>query len=172
MTRDGRRSRVYDAEQQVRTIFDRADERGLRTVQVLGSTITLPVERKFASLDSVQNYVDGVLALAQVRASFARASTPVRVRQRAGVSAAHYEPGSATIAVPLHHGGAAWALRELVVLHEIAHHLAPANSPEAAHGPMFLDRYLTLVGLIVGVEAELLLRATMHSCGVDTDLRG
>ena len=52
MTRDAQRSRVYDAEQQVRTMFDRADQRGLRTIEIHGSTVTLPVERRFASLDS------------------------------------------------------------------------------------------------------------------------
>ena len=59
--KDSQRSKVYEAEHLVRTMFDRADQRGLRTVDMLGSTLTLPVERKFASLDSVQTYVDAVL---------------------------------------------------------------------------------------------------------------
>ncbi|RIK09712.1 MAG: TIGR04338 family metallohydrolase, partial [Acidobacteria bacterium] len=61
--RDTRRTAVYEAESLVRTMFDRADERGLRVVELAGSQLTLPVERRFASLESVQAYVDSVLAL-------------------------------------------------------------------------------------------------------------
>ncbi|MBY6684514.1 TIGR04338 family metallohydrolase [Rhodococcus sp. BP-149] len=169
MTRDSQRSRVYDAEHQVRTMFDRADERGLRTVELLGSTVTLPIERRFASLDSVQTYVDGVTALDWVRSEWPRAAVPVRVRARSGAGAAHYEVDTATIAVPLHVRGRAWALREMVVLHEIAHHLEPGDPDdhrEPAHGGAFVDRYLTLVSEIIGAEAGFVLRATMHACGV------
>ena len=56
--RDTQRSAVYEAETLVRTMFDRADQRGLRSVEVMGSTITLPVERKFGSVESVQAYCD------------------------------------------------------------------------------------------------------------------
>ncbi|MBF0661612.1 TIGR04338 family metallohydrolase, partial [Rhodococcus sp. (in: high G+C Gram-positive bacteria)] len=78
--RDIRKSAVYDAEAMVRRMFDLADERGLRTVDVAGSSVTLPVERRFASLDSVQRYVDAVLALDWVRARWPRAAVPVRIR--------------------------------------------------------------------------------------------
>ncbi|QNG20625.1 TIGR04338 family metallohydrolase [Rhodococcus triatomae] len=167
--RDTQRSAVYDAEALVRTMFDRADERGLRTVEVLGSHVTLPIERKFASIDSVQAYVDRVLALNWVRAKWTRAEQLVRVRARAGNAAAHYESDCATIAVPEHHHGAAWAFRELVVLHELAHHLDPTDpeSPTTApHGPEYVDRYLTLVGEIIGPEAAFVLRATFLAGGV------
>ncbi|MEV6277173.1 TIGR04338 family metallohydrolase [Nocardia sp. NPDC051832] len=162
--RDGQRAKVYDAEQLVRGVFDRADEYGSRTVDLYGSQITLPIERRFASVASVQAYADKVLALNWVRAQWDRASVPVRVRSRAGATAAHYEAADAVLAVPLHTGGTAWALRELVVLHEIAHHLATGF--EAAHGPEFCCRYLELVDGVIGPEAALLLRATLLNCGV------
>ncbi|MGW0250296.1 TIGR04338 family metallohydrolase [Nocardia goodfellowii] len=162
--RDSQRAKVYDAEQLVRGVFDRADEFGSRTVDLYGSQITLPIERRFASVDSVQAYADKVLALNWVRAQWDRASVPVRVRSRAGATAAHYEAADAVLAVPLHTGGTAWALRELVVLHEIAHHLGAAS--EAAHGPEFCSRYLELVDGIIGPEAALLLRSTLLNCGV------
>ncbi|WP_194816487.1 TIGR04338 family metallohydrolase [Nocardia sp. XZ_19_385] len=161
--RDSQRAKVYDAEQLVRGVFDRADEYGSRTVDLYGSQITLPIERRFASVSSVQAYADKVLALNWVRAQWDRASVPVRVRSRAGATAAHYEAADAVLAVPLHTGGTAWALRELVVLHEIAHHLGPVS--EAAHGPEFCSRYLELVDGIIGPEAALLLRATLLNCG-------
>lgn len=162
--RDIQRAKVYDAEQLVRGVFDRAQEFGHRTVEVYGSQLTLPVERRFASVESVQSYVDKVLALNWVRAQWDRAAAPVRVRARAGASAAHYEPVDAVLAVPLHTGATAWALRELVVLHELAHHLALAD--EVAHGPEFCTRYVEVVDGVIGPEAALLVRATFAGCGV------
>ncbi|MFC9996552.1 TIGR04338 family metallohydrolase [Nocardia sp. NPDC127526] len=173
--RDSQRSRVYDAEQLVRRMFDRADEFGARTIEMHGSNLTLPIERRFGSVESVQTYVDRVLALNWVRAHWDRAAEPVTVRARAGAEAAHYEVEGAVLAVPLRsvnrpdsvvHRRNAWALRELVILHELAHHLEPARSETAAHGPEFCARYLDLVDGIIGPEAALLLRTTMYSCGV------
>ncbi|WP_280180335.1 TIGR04338 family metallohydrolase [Nocardia farcinica] len=161
---DTQRARVYDAEQLVRGMFDRADEFGHRTVEFHGSQLTLPVERRFASVASVQDYVDRVLALNWVRAQWDRAAEPVRVRARAGTRAAHYEADGAVLAVPLHAGGSAWALRELVVLHELAHHLAPG--PAAPHGPEFCSHYVDLVDGVIGPEAALVLRSAMLGCGV------
>lgn len=164
--RDTQRAKVYDAEQLVRGMFDRADEHGSRTVELYGSHITLPIERRFASVDSVQSYADKVLALNWVRGQWDRAGTAVRVRSRAGATAAHYEADDAVLAVPLHTGSRAWALRELVILHELAHHLEPHVGSVAPHGPEFCSRYLELVDGIIGPEAALVLRATMLGCGV------
>ncbi|MGW5453594.1 TIGR04338 family metallohydrolase [Nocardia sp. NPDC003979] len=163
--RDTQRARVYDAEQLVRGVFDRAEEFGHRTVDIYGSQVTLPVERRFASVESVQSYVDKVLALNWVRARWDRAVISVRVRARAGTAAAHYERAAAVLAVPLHTGATAWALRELVVLHELAHHLAPTPD-EVSHGPEFCTRYAELADGVIGPEAALLIRATFAGCGV------
>ncbi len=156
-SRDSQRGRVYDAEDLVLRVFDGADRNGLRTVTVLGSQLTLPVERRFGSAAAVQHYADRVLGLNWVRAQWNPGS--LRVRPRAGQQAAHYETGTATIAVPER---GTWALREFVVLHEIAHHLEPA----AAHGPAFVSAYLELVDGIIGSEAAFLLRTTLAECGV------
>ncbi|AHH22265.1 hypothetical protein NONO_c75100 [Nocardia nova SH22a] len=163
--RDSQRARVYDAEGLVRRIFDRAEEFGTRTIELHGSTLTLPIERKFASVESVQSYAERVLALNWIRRQWNRAAEPLTVRARAGVTAAHYEAGRAMLAVPLHTGGTAWALRELVILHELAHHLEPPDADHAPHGPEFCARYLELVDGIIGPEAALLLRSTLYDCG-------
>lgn len=155
---DSKKSRVYAAEQQVRLLFDSAESHNVRTVQVQGSTLTLPVERKFGSVESVQSYVDAVLALNWVRERYA-APTPVAVRARRGQALAHYDALPPTIAVPLHERNRAWALREMVVLHEIAHHLAPSS---ASHGRQFVDCFIELVTEIIGPEAGLVLRSAMH----------
>lgn len=169
--RDTQRAKVYDAEQLVRSIFERAAEFGQRTVEVHGSWLTLPVERKFASVESVQQYCDRVLALGWIVATWERAGVPIRVRARAGTVAAHYESEAAVLAVPVDaqrsgRGRGAWALRELVVLHELAHHLEPRPGEVAAHGPEFCGRYLELVEGVIGPEAGLLLRVTFYDCGV------
>lgn len=150
----------------VRVMFDRADERDLRTVDMLGSTLTLPIERKFASLESVQRYVDSVLKLNWVREAWPHAGTTVHVRERSGTGASHYERDTCTIAVPLHRHNEAWALRELVLLHELAHHFESDDSDGASHGGPFVDRFITLVSEIVGQEAGFVLRATMLDTGV------
>lgn len=163
--RDTQRSAVYEAETLVRTMFDRADERGLRSVEVMGSTITLPVERKFGSVESVQAYCDQLLGLNWIRETWPRATVSVSVRSRAGNAAAHYS--NDVIAVPDDRDGR-WALREFVVLHELAHHLGDPTSDEASHGPEFVDRYTNLVGEIVGPEAAFVLRAMFLAGGVRT----
>jgi len=164
--RDMQRAKVYDAEGLVRRMFDRADEHGMRTVKLYGSHITLPIERRFASVESVQSYVDRVLGLNWIRARWERATAPITVRARAGASAAHYETERETLAVPLHVSGNAWALRELVILHEVAHHLEPGGEELAPHGPEFCSRYLDLVDGIIGPEAALVLRTSLLGCGV------
>jgi len=158
---DLQRAKVYEAEALVRRIFDRSVD--YPTVDVVGSRVTLPPERKFASLESVQTYVDALLSLSWVRRRWPRASTRVVVRSRAGQSRAHYERLTGVIAVPPHQGGTAWALRELVVLHEIAHHLAADE--EAAHGAEFTGRMVELVQEIVGAEVSFLLRVTLLDLG-------
>lgn len=127
--------------------------------------MTLPVERHFASLESVQTYVDAVLALLSGKAGWPRAGVPVAVRERSGQQQADYLRLGAVIAVPLHAGNRAWALRELVILHELAHHLADSDVEEP-HGPAFTERLIALTSEVVGEEAGFLLRTTMWDNGV------
>ena len=121
--RDSQRSRVYAAEQFVRTLFDHAAGRGSRAIDFFGDSITLPPEARFGSVASVQLYVDAVLALPVVADRWP-GSERIAVRPSRASTAAHYEirDGTAVIAVP-ETGAADWAMRELVVLHEVAHHL-------------------------------------------------
>lgn len=162
MTRDAQRAKVYAAEQFVRTLFDRAAEHGDPVVEFFGARLTLPPEARFGSAESVQRYADEVLSHAAVRQRWP-AATPVRVRARRGVAAAHYErdDAGATIAVP--EGRAVWALRELVVLHEIAHHLDGGDPP---HGPAFVDTFCELAGVVMGPEVAHVLRVVYAKEGV------
>ena len=152
--RDTQRARVYAAEQFVRTMFDRAAQHSSRAIDFFGTSLTLPPEAKFGSVDSVQRYVDDVIARV--------GADPVAVRRRRGVTAAHYElvDGKAVIAVPERN---TWALRELVVLHELAHHVSHADPP---HGPDFVATYCELCETVMGPEVGLVLRMVYAKEGV------
>lgn len=157
---------MYAAEDHVGRMLERGG-----VVEFFGSTLTLPIERRFADIASVQRYVDTVL---QVLGNGNMVLPPVHVRERAGHSRAHYEAGVrarlAVIAVPLHLvDGRRWAARESVVLHEIAHHMC-ANDPlargQSAHGESFCGHLLALHERVIGPESALLLRAELTACGV------
>ncbi len=162
MPRDTQRSKVYAAEQFVRTLFDRADERGNRSVDFFGAQLTLPPEARFGSVDSVRRYVVDVMGLPSVQLRWPTAH-PLAVRARRGVTAAHYEfDGTvATVAVPDRH--TTWALRELVVLHELAHHLSRAEPP---HGPQFVVAFCELAEVVMGAEVGHVLRVVYAKEGV------
>jgi len=165
--RDTHRSRLYGAEDQVGRMLDRASKSAYgagATVEFHGSRLTLPVERRFADVASVQRYVDSVLAMGPVRKRWGVVPA-LTVRERTGQRAAHYEPPG-VIAIPARER---WALRELVVCHEIAHHITEHSTPSrdrARHGPPFPDVYASLVGMAIGPEVELLLRSAMSESGV------
>ncbi|MBV9089357.1 MAG: TIGR04338 family metallohydrolase [Mycobacteriaceae bacterium] len=160
--RDSQRSKVYAAEEFVRLLFDRAAEHGSGAVDFFGTQLTLPPEARFGSVQSVQRYVDSVLSHPAVRQRWP-GTGPVAVRARRGVTAAHYErhDSSAVIAVPERQ--TTWALRELVVLHEIAHHLCDAQPP---HGPQFVTAFCELAGAVMGPEVRHVLRVVYLKAGV------
>ncbi|MUM19139.1 hypothetical protein BI330_21080 [Mycobacterium sp. CBMA 623] len=135
-------------------MFERATH-SQRDIDFFGTNLTLPPEARFASVESVQRYVDEVLALVGGRWS----AGPITVRARRGATAAHYERDGnrAAIAVPDDRDGRLWAMRELVILHEVAHHLCPPDAP--AHGHDFVGLYPELAGLAMGPEVEFILRS-------------
>jgi putative metallohydrolase (TIGR04338 family) len=161
--RDSQRSKVYAAEGFVRTLFDRAAQHGSRTIDFFGASLTLPPEARFGSVDAVTRYVDEVLALPAVAARWPSAGA-LAVRARRGATAAHYEnaDGAGTIAVP-DRRAADWAMRELVVLHEVAHHLHPV---QPAHGPGFVATLGELAELVMGPEVGHVLRVVYAKEGV------
>jgi putative metallohydrolase (TIGR04338 family) len=155
--RDTQRAKVYAAEEFVRTLFDRASAHGNRVVDFFGTQLTLPPEGRFGSVPAVQRYVDDVLAHLNV-------DRPLTVRARRGVTAAHYErddDGAGAIAVPERH--TTWALRELVVLHEVAHHLCSCEPP---HGPQFVATFCELADAVMGPEVAYVLRVVYAKEGV------
>ncbi len=161
--RDSQRAKVYAAEDFVRTLFDRAAEHGSPAVEFFGTQLTLPPEARFGSVAAVQRYVDDVLRLPAVRRQWPAVST-LTVRARRAATAAHYEnrDGAGVIAVP-DRDTADWAMRELVVLHEVAHHLCDTAPP---HGPEFVATMCTLTELVMGPELGHVLRVVYAKEGV------
>ena len=160
-SRDAQRAAVYAAEDFVRTLFDRAAEHNSRAIDFFGAQLTLPPEARFGSVQSVGDYVDRVLSLPAVGDRWPVSAVTVRARR--GATAAHYEnrDGTAVIAVP--DRTFRWALRELVVLHEIAHHLCPV---EPAHGGEFVSAFCELAEMVMGPEVGHVLRVVYAKEGV------
>jgi putative metallohydrolase (TIGR04338 family) len=157
--RDAQRQRLYDAEEQVCRQLDYAAA-GARLVEVAGSTIAVPLERKLGSLEAAGAYAELIRRSPMFATIFPRAArVPVRVRLRAGGRAASYEAPD-TIALHEPRTGPAWALRELVVLHELTHHGHYHDRlPEPLHGAAFAGAFRRLVGAVLGPEVALLLTA-------------
>lgn len=144
-TRDQQRERVYQAEFRLRRMYDVIADTGNPTVELDGIHLTMPPEARFASVESVQMYCNRVLALVEH-------DQLVSVRERRGTAKAHYEwnwNSGGVIAVPM--VGTRWALREVVVLHELSHHLAPG----AKHGPGFVTVMNDLLSRVMGPEVGL-----------------
>ena len=156
-------SAVYGAEHQWSAVLDRGGP-----VNFHGSHFDVPLQKRFADIPSIQTYVEKVLALDPIREKYPNAG-PVRVRQRNGQGKAHYEPSTATVAIPMENRAFG---RESTVLHELAHHLSVSDGLPATpsgtrwHGVEFRDAMLLLVNVVLGEEAELLLRAGYHSSGI------
>jgi putative metallohydrolase (TIGR04338 family) len=157
---DYQQSKVYSAEDQMSQLIKTALRMDITTLEIGNSRIAVPVERKFADIASVQAYVDKVLA--RVARDY-DTSERITVRARRGLAKAHYELG--TIAIPPHRGSYdSWAMREFVVLHEIAHHLVGS---EHHHDGVFVAALSDLLGRFVGPEAQFMFTVLSHENGAD-----
>lgn len=156
-------SAVYGAEHVWSAVLDRG---GL--VDFHGSHLYVPIQKRFADIPSAQRYIDGVLALDLIREEYPKAG-PVRVRERRGQGKAHYEPLTATLALPLKNRAFG---RESTLLHELAHHLSVSeglpSTPAGTrwHGVEFRNAMLFLVSAVLGEAAALILRAAYYDSGV------
>ena len=145
---DSQREQVYQAEDRLCDLFDTADRIGNRMLVLDGINLTLPTEYKFASVAGVQRYCDEVCER--------RGWRPVRVRERKGQHRAHYQRGE--IAVPMVDR---WALREIVILHELAHHAV-----RGGHTPQFVGALANLFDDVMAPEAGLVYRLLCQHNGV------
>lgn len=143
--------RVYAAEN---TLLFMLDHGG--TAQFLGSSLTLPVERRFGDVESVRRYLEEVR-----KRAWGHPDVPEpQVRVRKGHSKAHWADG--TIALPDGTGERGWAMREVVVLHEYSHHVAWHKHAAGGHGTAFQEVYLDLLEHAVSPEAAFVVRAGLQ----------
>ena len=158
---DHLRSAVYSAEDQWSSLMNRGG-----TVDFHGSSIEVPVQRRFGELGAIETYLAWVVQLPGVTAEFGELR-PVTVRERRGQAKAHYEPAEAVIAIPI---DTSWAARESVVLHELAHHvvMCTLGTDGMAHGAEFTSTMCTLVECVLGPESALILRTSYAELGLDT----
>lgn len=141
------RAAVYRAEDQWSASLDRGGP-----VDFFGSRIDIPAQLRFGRIEEVATYVQHVCTEIDV--------VPPTLRHRKGGTRAHYSNG--VIAIPTNEP---WAMRESVVLHEVAHHVCVSTDANASHDGRFRATMLTLVRIQLGHEAELLLRTGYAAVG-------
>jgi putative metallohydrolase (TIGR04338 family) len=163
-SRDAQRARVYRAEDAWAAQLDAA-RLGAQLATVGGSRVLLPAERRLGSLQAAGDYAARVLALPDVLAAFGAVEPPV-MRTRRGAGRAHWEPPG-TIALPVPAHGEPWALRETVLLHELAHHLAERTGRARGHRAPFPAVVLLLTTAVLGEEAALALRVAYGEQSVE-----
>ena len=142
----------YDAEFELRFILEHGG-----TVDFYGSTLVVPEERKFGDLEGVRRY------LAAACAHIGWEGEPPKVRARRGETRAHYDMLKHEIAVPEHRGSRhSWALREIVILHELAHAMTTGHG----HDSVFCSSLVGLVTRCIGQEAGFLLAVAYEKRGI------
>jgi putative metallohydrolase (TIGR04338 family) len=71
------------------------------------------------------------------------------------------------VALPVPRHGEPWALRQSVLLHELAHHVGELTGRSAGHRPPFPALVLLLVQAALGAEAAFALRVAYGEEGVE-----
>lgn len=152
---DRRRGAVYTAESLVTDMVDRG-----AAVVFHGSVLVPDPDRRFGQVADVGRY----LTWLRTQPWGADDVPAPRVRIRKGAAKATWqEPG--IIALP----DAAWARRELVVLHEYAHHVVWHRGAGSSHGPAFCRTFAELVRQAVGPATGLLLTDAFYAAGLFED---
>lgn len=125
-----------------------------------GIALTMPPETRFTSIKSIQTYVSTVRSLESL-AHYPRASVHVRIGTHEDTSMAFYNGSERLISLPKK--PSTWAMRELVVLHELTHHFTIGER----HGPRFAASMLEVLREVMGPEVELALRIFYDRFDVD-----
>lgn len=169
--RDQGRSAVYAAEDQIARLLDRGGE-----VDFYGSKLQVPRQRRFGNLESVSSYLESLRSLTWGHGDTPR---PDVVPTRSERLATWVAPN--IIRIP---ESSTWAMTEMVILHEYAHHVAhhlgsrahlesetavgytAGTKSRAGHGREFRQVFVDLVANAIGAEAGLLLTAALDQAGV------
>lgn len=156
--RDPQQSKLYYAERQLWDIFDTCAQTHNPEVEVEHQLLTLPPEGKFADIARLQKYYDDVCAMMGAPSVSVRAS-------RNDHGNAFTRCLAQEIVIP--DGRDRWAMRELVVLHELAHHITFNQSPLCeSHGGEFVANYIELLTRVMGEPAGWCARVIYSKNGV------
>jgi putative metallohydrolase (TIGR04338 family) len=158
VTVDRHRSAVYAAEDHLQRLL--ADG---GVVDFHGSMLDIAPERKFGDLNGAQRYLDALRATSW---GYSDTPRPLVVRRRGPRQASWRAPH--TIAIP---DDESWAMRESVLLHEYAHHVAFHRHGESIHGRQFCSVLVDLMGAAMSPGVGLLLRAGFTDAGIFPDPR-
>lgn len=153
--RDFQRSLVYSAEHQLQWFYDNVEH---ASINLFGVPLQLEPEVRYGDLRAIQAYVDRVITMPSVIAEFGRYGR-VFIRERKGDKAAHYRVG----VIAVNTKGSRWAMRETVLLHELAHHFAGTG---CGHGPKFAAALVKLLELVMGPQAAMAQRILYDTEGV------
>lgn len=149
---DRSRGAVYVAEDRVASAMDGP----VRAVQLDGVRLQLPAAVHFGTLEAMQRYADAVLGHPATTSRYPGRGGVAVVPKR-GFRSASYSGG--VVHVPIADRRGRWALRDTVLLHEVAHHLAPGDG----HGPAFRAALVHLYDTQLGHgPAQLLRRQLEH----------
>ena len=148
MDRDA--SKVYQVEFALQDILDVCSEGDNTYRGIAGMQLTMPVEYKVGELDHIQRYANAVIRDYNGRHDTRHKKVRVVEGRRSLHKKAYYTHGMGRITLPQRDSGS-WAWRQTVVLHEIAHHLAPCPG----HGVEFAEVMLDLLENYVGLQAGL-----------------
>lgn len=140
---DHQKQRAYRAEWLFTDLLDTPSD----MITFMGSTLPIPAERRFGHFDHVVAYV-------QARWPGVRVQVKPRMHRRA------HTRGN-LISIPDPERGR-WAWREAVILHEVAHYLAPGG-----HGPRWAGAYIDLVTEHMGDTAGWILSSLYHQHNVN-----
>lgn len=145
----------YDAEQELEFMLNNGG-----TVQLHGSKLVMPEHRKFGDLLGAQRYVNRVCNMMGIEVA-------PQVRARKGDRKAHYSYEHVAIFLPDHKGSQhSWAMTELTVLHELAHHVRGPGADSHGHDAVWCGIFVELVARCIGDEAGFVLMCALSERGV------
>lgn len=137
----------YETEKVIQAQVNMSNRIGVISRTAFGSTWPIPLEIKFVNLIEIQVYVDKIVASGWSHEKWPRKSKRVLVKpnllgtENQGIYSGHAYYRGNTIFIPEHGHGESEFMRELYVLHELAHHYGGTD-----HGKRFRDTLFELIG--------------------------
>lgn len=137
----------YEIEEYILTTLEMCNRMGITSRTAFGSTWPMPKEVKFESLNEVQVYVDVLRTRGWAKEAWPRHTKRIMVHanktgdEDQGVYAGRAYHQNGNIYIPEHGSGRSRFMRELFVLHELAHYFGSTQG----HGEVFVATLMKLI---------------------------